>query len=64
MGPGDPPDVVRGLCVGEALVVDHHIEALGPVGLIVEGNLGSSAGASLADDGPFHSGVSGYGIGE
>ena len=64
MGPGDPPDVVRRLCVGEALVVDHHIEALGPIGLIVEGDLGSCARATFADDGPFHSSVSGYGIGE
>ena len=64
MGPGDSPDVVRRLCVGEALVVNHHIEPLGPIGLIVEGDLGSRARAAFANDGPFHLGVSGYSISE
>ena len=57
MGVGDTTDVILINRVGKALVMHHHVVALGPVGIAIKINLGLGSSAAFVDHLPLNLGL-------
>src|SRR5687768_16909574 len=61
---GDAADVIFVRGIREAFVVNDHVVWLGPIGIFVEIDLSTGAGAAFVDDGEFNIGDFGNATGE